>query len=74
MGIKIYKPYTPTSRNKSSLDFSLLTKIKPERSLTVANHRAKGRSIFFKLRVANQSLRLGAGKRIRTLESTPKFN
>ena len=42
--IKIYKPYTPTSRNKSSLDFSLLTKIKPERSLTVANHRAKGRN------------------------------
>ena len=32
------------SRNKSSLDFSLLTKIKPERSLTVANHRAKGRN------------------------------
>jgi large subunit ribosomal protein L2 len=44
MGIKIYKPYTPTSRNKSSLDFSSLTKIKPERSLTVANHRAKGRN------------------------------
>ena len=44
MGIKIYKPYTPTSRNKSSLDFSFLTKIKPERSLTVANHRAKGRN------------------------------
>ena len=44
MGIKIYKPYTPTTRNKSSLDFSLLTKIKPEKSLTVANHRAKGRN------------------------------
>ncbi len=44
MGIKIYKPYTPTSRNKSGLDFSILTKIKPERSLTVANHRAKGRN------------------------------
>jgi large subunit ribosomal protein L2 len=44
MGIKIYKPYTPTTRNKSSLDFSFLTKIKPEKSLTVANHRAKGRN------------------------------
>jgi large subunit ribosomal protein L2 len=44
MGIKIYKPYTPTTRNKSSLDFSNLTKIKPEKSLTVANHRAKGRN------------------------------
>jgi len=44
MGIKIYKPYTPSSRNKSSLDFSSLTKIKPEKSLTVANHRACGRN------------------------------
>jgi large subunit ribosomal protein L2 len=44
MAIKIYKPYTPTTRNKSSLDFSSLTKIKPERSLTLANHRAKGRN------------------------------
>jgi large subunit ribosomal protein L2 len=44
MGIKIYKPYTPTTRNKSSLDFSNLTKIKPEKSLTVANHRARGRN------------------------------
>lgn len=44
MGIKIYKPYTPTTRNKSGLDFSMLTKIKPEKSLTVPNHRAKGRN------------------------------
>ena len=32
------------------------------------------RSMFFKLRVANQSLWLGAGKRIRTFESERKFN
>jgi len=44
MGIKIYKPYTPTTRNKSVLDFSSLSKIKPEKSLVVANHRAKGRN------------------------------
>jgi large subunit ribosomal protein L2 len=44
MSIKIYKPYTPTTRNKSSLDFSLLSKKKPEKSLIVANHRAKGRN------------------------------
>ena len=31
MGIKIYKPYTPTTRNKSSLDFSGLSKVKPEK-------------------------------------------
>jgi large subunit ribosomal protein L2 len=44
MTIKIYKPYTPTTRNKSVLDFSSLTKKKPEKSLTIANHRAKGRN------------------------------
>lgn len=44
MGIKIYKPYTPTTRNKSVLDFSSLSKTKPEKSLLVANHRAKGRN------------------------------
>ena len=44
MGIKIYKPYTPTTRNKSVLDFSILSKKKPEKSLVVANHRAKGRN------------------------------
>jgi large subunit ribosomal protein L2 len=44
MAIKIYKPYTPGSRNKTSLDFSGLTKIEPEKSLIVSNHRAKGRN------------------------------
>ena len=44
MAIKIYKPYTPTTRNKSGLDFSTLSKQKSEKSLTVSNHRAKGRN------------------------------
>lgn len=44
MGIKIYKPYTPTTRNKSVLDFSSLSKVKPEKSLTISNHRSKGRN------------------------------
>jgi large subunit ribosomal protein L2 len=44
MAIKIYKPYTPSSRNKSSLDFSILSKIEPEKSLTTSNHRARGRN------------------------------
>ena len=44
MGIKIYKPYTPANRNKSSLDFSILSKIEPEKSLISKNHRAKGRN------------------------------
>jgi large subunit ribosomal protein L2 len=44
MAIKIYKPYTPTTRNKSGLDFSTLSKQKSEKSLTVSNHRSKGRN------------------------------
>ena len=42
MAIKIYKPYTPSSRNKSGLDFSILSKIEPEKSLVTSNQRAKG--------------------------------
>jgi large subunit ribosomal protein L2 len=44
MGIKIYKPYTPGTRNKSVLDFSALSKKEPEKSLTVSNQRSKGRN------------------------------
>jgi len=44
MAIKIYKPYTSTTRHKSGLDFSELSRKKPEKSLTLANHRAKGRN------------------------------
>jgi len=44
MGIKIYKPYTSTTRNRSVLDFSSLSKIGPEKSLLTSNHRPKGRN------------------------------
>jgi large subunit ribosomal protein L2 len=44
MGIKIYKPYTPTMRNRSVLDFSHLSKVNPERTLIGLNHRVKGRN------------------------------
>nr|AYO28729.1 ribosomal protein L2 [Neotessella volvocina] len=44
MAIKLYKPYTPSNRNRSILDFSSLSKIKPEKSLIVSNHRSKGRN------------------------------
>jgi large subunit ribosomal protein L2 len=44
MGIKIYKPYTPTSRNKSTLDFTNLSKVKPEKSLLETIQRANGRN------------------------------
>ena len=44
MTIKSYNPYTPSMRNRSVLNFSDLTKIKPEKKLTIANHRANGRN------------------------------
>lgn len=44
MVIKLYKPYTATTRNKSVLDFSLLSKKKPEKTLTSGNQRANGRN------------------------------
>jgi large subunit ribosomal protein L2 len=44
MAIKIYKPYTSTTRNRSVLDFSVLSKISPEKSLLVPNHRSNGRN------------------------------
>lgn len=61
MGIKIYKPYTPSTRNKSGLDFSILSKKKSEKSLTVANHRAKGRNNQGKITIRHKG---GGHKRL----------
>jgi large subunit ribosomal protein L2 len=44
MALKIYKPYTPGTRNRSVIDFSSLSKIEPEKSLTKYYHRAQGRN------------------------------
>jgi len=44
MGIKSYKAYTPTTRHLKSLDFSILTKKEPQKSLTKYYHRSKGRN------------------------------
>lgn len=44
MVIKILKPCTPSTRNRSVLDFSQISKNKPEKSLICANRRAYGRN------------------------------
>jgi len=44
MTIKLYKPYTCSTRTRTVLDFSILSKVKPEKSLLCSNHRAKGRN------------------------------
>jgi len=44
MGIRVYRPYTPGSRQKTGSDFSELTCSEPEKSLTRSLHRPKGRN------------------------------
>ncbi len=44
MGIKTFKPYTESNRQKSILDFSCLSKKKPEKSLIISYNRAHGRN------------------------------
>lgn len=44
MGIRIYRPYTPGTRERSDADFSEITRSEPEKSLTRSVHRSKGRN------------------------------
>jgi large subunit ribosomal protein L2 len=44
MGIRIYRPYTPGTRQRSVSDFSEVTRNEPEKSLTISLHRVKGRN------------------------------
>ena len=44
MAIRLYKSYTPGTRNRALSDFSEITKSKPEKTLIRKNHRNKGRN------------------------------
>ena len=44
MSIRLYKSYTPGTRNRALSSFSEITKTKPEKSLIAKNHRNKGRN------------------------------
>lgn len=44
MGIRTYRPYTPSTRQRSVSDFVEITRDEPEKSLTKTSHRAKGRN------------------------------
>ncbi|MBO9997851.1 MAG: 50S ribosomal protein L2 [Cyanobacteria bacterium SID2] len=44
MGIRSYRPYTPSTRQATVSDFSEVTRSQPEKSLTKSKHRAKGRN------------------------------
>ena len=42
MAIRLYKAYTPGTRNRTVSTFNEITKSKPEKSLITKNHRSKG--------------------------------
>jgi len=66
MTIKTYKPYTPSSRAKKTLDFSLLEKGRPQRKLTKGIARAKGRNNGGKITIRHKG---GGHKRLyRTID------
>ncbi len=44
MSIRLYKSYTPGTRNRALSSFEEITKTKPEKSLIQKNHRNKGRN------------------------------
>ena len=44
MSIRLYKSYTPGTRNRALSAFTEITKSKPEKSLIKKNHRNKGRN------------------------------
>ena len=44
MSIRLYKSYTPGTRNRALSSFDEITKVKPEKSLIQKNHRQKGRN------------------------------
>ena len=44
MSIRLYKSYTPGTRNRALSAFTEITKIKPEKSLIKKNHRSIGRN------------------------------
>lgn len=44
MSIRLYKSYTPGTRNRALSSFTEITKTKPEKSLIQKNHRNKGRN------------------------------
>lgn len=59
MGIKHYKPYTPSRRNMTSSDFSEITKKSPEKSLLAKKKKNAGRNSYGRITVRHQ----GGGNR-----------
>lgn len=61
MGVKRYKPYTPSRRHMTSSDFSEITKSEPEKSLVVHLKKHSGRNNQGKITVRHR----GGGAKIK---------
>ena len=59
MGIRTYRPYTPSRRNMTSSTFEEITKKDPEKSLLVAKKKNAGRNSYGRITVRHQ----GGGNR-----------
>lgn len=55
MGIKTYRPYTPSRRNMTGSDFAEITASKPEKSLVVSLNKNAGRNNQGKITVRHQA-------------------
>ena len=66
MGIKSYKPYTPSRRTATGSTFSEVTKAKPERSLTAAKKQKAGRDTFGHISIRHRGG--GAKRRYRLID------
>ncbi|MDO5725690.1 MAG: 50S ribosomal protein L2 [Tissierellia bacterium] len=60
MAIKTYKPTSPARRHMTSLDFSHLSKVKPEKSLTVSLQKNAGRNFQGRITIRHRG---GGAKR-----------
>ncbi len=60
MGIKKYRPYTPSRRQMTGLDFAAITKTEPEKSLLVSTSKTAGRNNQGKITVRHHG---GGAKR-----------
>ena len=54
MGIKTYRPYTPSRRHMSGYDFAEITKNTPEKSLTTSLKKHAGRNAQGKITVRHR--------------------
>lgn len=59
MGMKHFKPYTPSRRNMTVSDFSEITKKTPEKSLLAKKKEKAGRNSYGRITVRHQ----GGGNR-----------